>query len=161
MCYSSKFGRQYQEKSMGSIGSDHHKSYNNIHKVVEEDTDSKNGTKEQLLRFQDFYQNIEPRQERESSEKKHYPTFQYVSMIDQEPSDTPKSFGKNPDSSARGCDQSFLTNEVSYMAPQPFRSATELIEAKCQIKIQIEKLNKYKRKIKKQSSEKHDLQLQI
>jgi hypothetical protein len=50
-------------------------------KVVEDDTEgSKNGTKEELLRFQDFYQNLEPgkvveRLSSERSERKPYPKF--------------------------------------------------------------------------------------
>jgi hypothetical protein len=74
--------------------------------------------------------------------------------------ETPSSqkFGK---CSAR--DSSFLTNDISYLAPAQFKphshnaSAEMYNEAKLQIRTQLEKLNKYKRKIKKQSQEKAEL----
>lgn len=77
-------------------------------------------------------------QERESSDRKHYPKFHYMSLLDQEQepdqTETPKSSNRRPDSSARGPEHSFLTNEVSYIAPhlqyRPFHSQNELIELK-------------------------------
>ena len=127
--YSSKFARQYQQersKSNNSVGS--HEQFQNQQnfQVIEDETEgSKNGTKEEMMQFQDFYQNIEPnskvvdRLSSERSDRKHYPKFQYV---EPEQSETPKSshvYHTKPDNSARG-ETSFLTNDVSYIGPQQY-----------------------------------------
>jgi hypothetical protein len=56
-------------------------------------------------------------QERDSSDRKHYPRFHYMSLLDQDRSETPKSSHRKPESSARGVENSFLTNDISYIAP--------------------------------------------